>query len=80
MKKKKKKKIREVVFWDIVKNVKFILQSTVETNDTAIIDGKVFPLFKVETSSQSHPAYTGEKSNLDILDKVAKFKKKYNRK
>ena len=43
-------KIREVVFWDIVKNVKFILQSTVETNDTAIIDGKVFPLFKVETS------------------------------
>ena len=65
-------KMREVVFWDIVKNVKFILQSTVETNDTAVMDGKVLPLFKVETSSQSHPAYTGEKSNLDILDKVEK--------
>lgn len=81
MKKKIHPKVREVIFWDVVKNVKFILQSTVETNYTAIINDKTYPMLKLETSSASHTAYTGERNNMSTVNnKVAQFRQKYNKK
>jgi large subunit ribosomal protein L31 len=41
-------------------------------------DGKVYPVYKVEVSSESHPFYTGQKSNFNNYGKVEKFNKKYN--
>ena len=43
-------------------------------------DGKEYPVFKIETSSESHPFYTG-KGRIEIKEgRVAKFRKKYSSK
>jgi large subunit ribosomal protein L31 len=52
---------REVVFWDLSSDHKFITRSTIQTNETIEWeDGKEYPVYKVEVSSQSHPFYTGK--------------------
>ena len=43
-------------------------------------DGKEYPVFKIETSSESHPFYTG-KGRIETKEgRVAKFRKKYSSK
>ena len=51
---------REVVFLDLSNNYSFVTRSTVKTKETVKWDdGKEYPLFKLDTSSESHPFYTG---------------------
>ena len=50
---------REVVFQDMQNDFKFITRSTLQTKETIEMDGKTYPLFKLDTSSESHPFYTG---------------------
>ena len=69
---------RDVLFIDTSCNAQFILKSAVETSETADFNGEVYPVFKIETSSKSHPAYTGERYNYEGMSKVDKFNKKYN--
>lgn len=71
---------REVVFQDQTANASFITKSTIETNDTITIDGKEYPLVKVEVSSASHPFYTGKKIFVDTAGRVEKFNKRYKKK
>ncbi len=66
-------KVREVVFQDIVSGSAFILLSPVKTDQTVAIDGKTYPLYKVDVSSASHPFYTGTQRILDIAGRVEKF-------
>ena len=54
---------REVVFQDMQNDFKFITRSTVQTRETIEMDGKTYPLFKLDTSSESHPFYTGAQMN-----------------
>lgn len=68
---------REVVFWDTSNDFKFITRSTVQTNDTVVIDGKTYPAYKIEVSSESHPFYTGKKIFLDTAGRVEKFNKRF---
>jgi large subunit ribosomal protein L31 len=72
---------RDVVFYDTSSEYKFITKSTIQTSETIDWeDGKTYPLYKVEVSSNSHPFYTGKKMMLDTAGRVDKFNKRYAKK
>ena len=70
------KNYRQVVFHDLSSGAEFLLGSTVETKETTTFEGKEYPLFRVETSSASHPFYTGQEKALDTDGRAEKFKKR----
>jgi large subunit ribosomal protein L31 len=72
---------RDVVFWDQSNDFKFITRSCAPTRDTVKWeDGRELPLFKLETSSESHPFYTGTQKSIDSLGgRVEKFRNKFAR-
>jgi large subunit ribosomal protein L31 len=81
MKKEIHPNYREVVFFDTSSDYKFITKSTIETSETIDWeDGKQYPLYKIEVSSNSHPFYTGKKMLLDTAGRVEKFNKRYAKK
>jgi large subunit ribosomal protein L31 len=72
---------REVVFWDLSSDFKFITRSTIETSENITWeDGKTYPVYKVEVSSKSHPFYTGKNVLVDTAGRVDKFRKRYGTK
>jgi large subunit ribosomal protein L31 len=72
---------RDVVFHDTSSEFKFLTKSTIETNETTEwTDGKTYPVYKIEVSSESHPFYTGKKMLLDTAGRVEKFNKRYAKK
>ncbi|MCH6236766.1 type B 50S ribosomal protein L31 [Cognataquiflexum rubidum] len=72
---------RDVVFYDTSSEYKFITKSTIQTSETIVWeDGKTYPVYKVEVSSNSHPFYTGKKMMLDTAGRVDKFNKRYAKK
>ena len=72
---------REVVFWDLSSDDKFITRSTSQTTETIEWeDGKQYPVYKVEVSSKSHPFYTGKNVLVDTAGRVDKFRKRYGTK
>lgn len=71
---------REVVFQDTSSDYKFITKSTMNSEESIDIDGKSYPLIKVEVSSASHPFYTGKNIFVDTAGRVEKFNKRYKKK
>lgn len=72
---------RDVVFYDTSSEFKFLTKSTIETSETMEwTDGKTYPVYKIEVSSESHPFYTGKKMLLDTAGRVEKFNKRYAKK
>ena len=66
---------RTVIFEDVTAGKRFLLGSTISTEKTdKWDDGKVYPLYKVEISSASHPFYTGQSKIVDTAGRVEKFK------
>ncbi|MFZ9677780.1 MAG: type B 50S ribosomal protein L31 [Quisquiliibacterium sp.] len=71
---------REVVFHDVSNGFKFITRSTLSTRETIKMeDGKEYPLFKLDVSSESHPFYTGAQQRLIETGRVEKFRQKFAR-
>jgi len=72
---------REVLFVDMSNNFEFVTRSCVNTKEMGKAkDGKEYPLFKLDTSSESHPFYTGtQKSVNDMGGRVDKFFKKFGK-
>ncbi|MDL5033911.1 type B 50S ribosomal protein L31 [Pelomonas sp. APW6] len=71
---------RDVVFVDQSNGFQFVTRSTVQTKETITVDGKEFPLVKLETTSESHPFYTGTQKSVDNLGgRVEKFRNKFAR-
>ncbi len=69
---------REVAFVDLSNGFQFVTRSTVQTKETIEIDGKTLPLVKLETTSESHPFYTGTQKSVDNLGgRVEKFRNKF---
>ena len=70
---------REVCFQDLSNGFQFVTRSTVQTKDSIKLDdGRELPLFKMETSSESHPFYTGTQKSVDSLGgRVEKFRNKF---
>ncbi|MDF2157585.1 type B 50S ribosomal protein L31 [Algoriphagus sp. CAU 1675] len=72
---------RDVVFYDTSSEFKFLTKSTIETSETIVWeDGKEYPVYKIEVSSESHPFYTGKKMLLDTAGRVEKFNRRYAKK
>lgn len=70
---------REVVFLDMSNDVKFIIRSTVQTKENITLDGKEYPLVKLEVTAESHPFYTGKHKIVDTAGRVEKFRQKFGK-
>lgn len=77
MKKDIHPKYREVVFYDVAANYKFLTRSTAQTQEKIEFEGKEYPVVKLEISSASHPFFTGQEKFVDSLGRVDRFTKKF---
>ncbi len=68
---------REVVFQDLSNDFQFVTRSTIAARDRITIDGREYPLFKLEVTSESHPFYTGKQKVLDTAGRIDKFRQKF---
>lgn len=66
---------REILFVDRAANYVLKTRSTMNPTDTYEYEGKEYPCVFVETSSASHPFYTGQK----VLLKTSSIDKFYAR-
>ena len=70
---------RDVVFLDQQTGNKFMSRSTLNSRETVELDGKTYPLFKCEVTSESHPFYTGAQTRLVETGRVEKFRARFAR-
>ena len=71
---------RDVVFLDMASGFKFVTRSTVATREKITMDdGKEYPLFKLDVTSESHPFYTGAQQRINETGRVEKFRQKFAR-
>jgi large subunit ribosomal protein L31 len=72
---------RDVLFVDLSNGFKFVTRSCANTKEMGKTDdGRELPLYKLDTSSESHPFYTGtQKSVNDMGGRVDKFFKKFGK-
>ena len=72
---------REVVFLDMSNGFKFVTRSCANTKEKITLeDGRELPVFKLDTSSESHPFYTGTQKSVDSMGgRVEKFRNRFAR-
>ncbi|TXI64152.1 MAG: type B 50S ribosomal protein L31 [Limnohabitans sp.] len=72
---------RDVVFLDQSNGFQFVTRSCAPTKDTVKLDdGRELPLFKLETSSESHAFYTGTQKSVDNMGgRVEKFRNRFGK-
>ncbi|MDR0275453.1 MAG: type B 50S ribosomal protein L31 [Burkholderiaceae bacterium] len=72
---------RDVLFVDVSNGFKFVTRSCASTKETgAADDGRQLPMFKLDTSSESHPFYTGTQKSMDNMGgRVEKFRNRYGK-
>ena len=83
---------RDVCFVDLSNGFKFVTRSCAQSKETikmddgrelprdtiTLEDGRTLPLMKVESTSESHPFYTGTQKSIDNLGgRVEKFRNKF---
>ena len=70
---------REVCFVDLSNGFKFVTRSTVQSKEKIKLeDGREMALVKLETTSETHPFYTGTQKSVDSLGgRVEKFRNKF---
>ncbi len=68
---------RTVVFRDSATGATFRTRSRVTTNQPVELDGDTLRLVVVETSSSSHPFWTGDQRVIDTAGRVEKFRQRY---
>ncbi|MFD4278676.1 type B 50S ribosomal protein L31 [Streptomyces cyaneofuscatus] len=69
---------RPVVFRDRAADVAFLTHSTADSGARVTWeDGNTYPVIDVETSSASHPFYTGRRQVLDTAGRVERFRRRY---
>ncbi len=72
------KNYRLVAFKDITNGHVFLTKSTAQSKEKIEVDGKEYPLIKLEISNTSHGFFTGQKKLIDSTGRVDKFKKRYS--
>jgi large subunit ribosomal protein L31 len=72
---------REVCFVDLSNNFKFVTRSCVNAKEMVTMeDGRELPLYKLDTSSESHPFYTGTQKSVDNMGgRVEKFRNRFGK-
>ena len=70
---------RTVLFYDGGANEGWLIRSCADTHGKTMVwkDGKVYPLFSLDTSSASHPVYTGKRRNVNVEGRASKFNQRY---
>lgn len=69
---------RLVVFKDASSDFSFLAGSTLKTDRTTTwTDGKEYPLYVAEITSDTHPFFTGKQKILDSEGRVEKFQSKF---
>ena len=79
MKKEGHPEYHPVCFVDVSTGRKFLTRSTMRSKQKENIDGVEYFVVVRDVTSDSHPAYTGEKRFLDSAGRVEKFKSKFQR-
>lgn len=77
MKKDTHPKYQQILFVDSATDHKFVCGSTLQPKEKGTFQGKEYPLYRLSTSSASHPFFTGSKQLVDAEGRVDKFKKRY---
>jgi large subunit ribosomal protein L31 len=72
---------REVLFVDLSNGFKFVTRSCANTKEMGKTDdGRELPLYKLDTSSESHPFYTGTQKSVDNMGgRVEKFRNRFGK-
>ena len=72
---------REVCFMDLSNNFKFVTRSCVNAKEMIKMeDGRELPLYKLDTSSESHPFYTGTQKSVDNMGgRVERFRNRFGK-
>jgi large subunit ribosomal protein L31 len=72
---------REVCFVDLSNGFKFVTRTCASTKETVKMDdGRELPLYKLDTSSESHPFSTGTQKSVDTMGgRVERFRNKYGK-
>ena len=72
---------REVCFIDLSNGFKFVTRTCANTKETIKMDdGRELPLYKLDTSSESHPFYTGTQKSVETMGgRVERFRNKYGK-
>lgn len=73
MKAKIHPQLHKVVFLDVMSEAEFVTTSTMKSDEIKKIGGVEHYVIRVETSSASHPFYTGKRRSDIRNDQVAKF-------
>ncbi|WP_327713036.1 type B 50S ribosomal protein L31 [Streptomyces sp. NBC_00464] len=69
---------RPVVFRDRAAGAAFLTRSTAHSDQRVTWeDGRSYPVIDVETSSASHPFYTGTRQVLDTAGRIEQFNRRY---
>ncbi|MFF1925856.1 type B 50S ribosomal protein L31 [Streptomyces sp. NPDC058221] len=69
---------RPVVFRDRAAGAAFLTRSTADSAQRVTWeDGRSYPVIDVETSSASHPFYTGARQVLDTAGRIEQFNRRY---
>jgi large subunit ribosomal protein L31 len=71
--------LNNVCFLDIGTGRRFLTKSTMKSPRKEEIDGREYFVIARDVTSDSHPAYTGEKRLVDTAGRVEKFTSKFKR-
>ncbi len=79
MKKEIHPEYNPVCFVDVSTGRKFLTKSTMRSKQKETIDGVEYFVVVRDVTSDSHPAYTGEKRFVDTAGRVERFQNKFRR-
>ncbi|MCC5022693.1 MAG: type B 50S ribosomal protein L31 [Candidatus Synoicihabitans palmerolidicus] len=71
--------LNNVCFIDVATSKKFLTRSALKSPRKETIDGIEYHVVVRDVTSDSHPAYTGEKRLVDIAGRIEKFSNKFKR-
>lgn len=72
-------KVHPVCYVDVSSGRKFLTRSVARSDKKETIDGTEYHVIVRDVTSDSHPAYTGEKRFVDTAGRVEKFQQKFRR-
>lgn len=71
--------LNNVCYLDVSSGKRFLTKSTMKSARKEVIDGVEHFVVLRDVTSDSHPAYTGEKRIVDTAGRVEKFTTKFKR-
>ncbi len=69
----------DAVFADVSTGRQFKTTTTIKSKETVTLDGLQYFRFLRDVTSDSHPAYTGQKRFVDTAGRVQLFESKFKR-